>query len=126
MRILLKVDIHNTKNRVDIDHVYVGVAATATLSECSQKGHSGARQVLVACRNFMVELIEQIRERFKEITREEYDHLAFLVPSNAVMCHPASLIGLYNSFSFLNDVAPLHLVDVEWRKQAVEETDILL
>ena len=95
----IKVDIHNTKNRVDIYHVYVGAVATATLSDYNQWEPSGARQVRVVHRNFMVEITEQVQQRFKQITREDYGHFDFSVPSNAVKCHPASLAGLYKLFS---------------------------
>lgn len=62
-----EVNIYDEKNRIDIDHVYVGVAATCILSECNQRDPNGARRVRVACRDSMVELVDQIRMRFKEI-----------------------------------------------------------
>ena len=51
------------------------------------------------------------------------ESLEFLIPSNAVKCVPPTLLGVYECFKFLKDVAPLDLVDLEWRKQALEETD---
>lgn len=67
----------------------------------------------------MVEL-EQIRMRFSALRSKMFDGLKFLHPSNAVNCHPTSLLEVYKSFRFL-DVAPLQLVDIEWRKQGIEE-----
>ena len=49
--------------------------------------------------------------------------LESLIPSNAVKCVPPTLLCVYECFKFLKDVAPLDLVDLEWRKQAIEETD---
>lgn len=40
-------------------------------------------------------------------------------------CHPASLYELFEAFTFLKDVAQLQLVDMEWRKQAIEEHHML-
>ena len=119
------LDLKNERNRVHIDHVYVGVTATCTLSDCSKLDPNGVRHVRVICREFMVELVEQIRTRFGEIKNKVYDDLDFLSPSNATQCHPPSLAGLYDNFTFLNDIAPLELVDLEWRKQAIEERNIL-
>lgn len=117
------LDIHAPHNRVNVENVYVGVAATATLSEClkDNQGPQGVRQVRLTCQSFMVELVEQIRMRFSALKSKMFDDLKFLHPSNAVNCHPASLLEVYESFRFLEDVAPLQLVDIEWRKQGIEE-----
>ena len=81
----------------------------------------GVRQVRVTCQSFMVELVEQIRMRFSALKSKMFDDLKFLYPSNAVNCHPASLLVVYESFKFLEDIAPLQLVDIEWRKQGLKE-----
>jgi len=71
----------------------------------------------------MVELVEQVRRRFKKVQEKSLKSLEFLIPSNAVKCVPPTLLGVYECFKFLKDVAPIDLVDLEWRKQAIEETD---
>lgn len=48
-----------------------------------------------------------------------------MLPENAVKCHPASLTDLFASFKFLPSVARLDATDMEWRKQAIEESDEL-
>lgn len=92
---------------VGVENVYVGVAATVTLSECFKGNQSpqGVREVRLPCQTFMVELVEQIRLRLSALKSKMFDDLKFLYPSNVVNCHPASLLEEHESFKFL-DVAP--------------------
>ena len=53
-----EVDIHQPRNRVPIEHVYLDVLATATLTECFNSYPAGVRQVQQSCLYFMVELVE--------------------------------------------------------------------
>ena len=46
------LDIHAPKNKHDIMHVYLGVSATATLSECFKTDPVEVKQVRVQCQNF--------------------------------------------------------------------------
>lgn len=87
--------LHTTE--LNVENVYVGVAATATLSEClkDNQGPQGVRQVRLTCQSFMVELVEQIRMRFSALKSKMFDDLKFLHPSNAVNCHPASQLEVY-------------------------------
>ncbi|CAK8673159.1 unnamed protein product [Clavelina lepadiformis] len=116
-----EINLQQTDCRVAIEHIYVGVAATATLAECFKRDLAGVRKVRLSCLNFIIELVDQIRKRFKEVKNESFHCLEFLIPDNAIRCIPPTLTGVYNSFKFLKDVAPLDLVDLEWRKQAIEE-----
>ena len=120
-----EVDINIPCGRVPIDYVYVGVAATATLAECVQNDPIGVRQVRQSCLNFIVELVEQICKRFKEVNEKSLSSLKFLIPSNAIKCFPSTLSEAYECFKFLKEVAPLELVDMEWRKQAIEESCVI-
>ena len=69
----------------------------------------------------MVELVEQIKTTFKEVKQMHFQHLDFLIPSNALKCHPISLYYMFECFPFLKGVAQMQLVDREWRKQSIEE-----
>jgi len=40
-----EVDIHQPRNRVPIEHVYLGVLATAIVTECFNSDPAGVRQV---------------------------------------------------------------------------------
>lgn len=121
------LDIHAPQNKLKVENVYVGVAATATLSGClgDNQGPQGVRHVRQTCQSFLVELVEQIRMRFSVVKHKSFDNLKFLYPVNAVKCQPASLFEVYKSFTFLEDVAPLQLVDSEWRKQGIEEDQMI-
>ena len=116
-----EVDIHSSKSRVKIDDVYLGLSATMTLSECCERDPDGVRQIRLLCLNFMIELVQQIRKRFEDTRSKKFQLLGFLIPSNAIKCQPPSLQGLFQEFTFLNDVAQADMVDMEWRKQAIEE-----
>ena len=50
--------IDNPEFNVDDDQIYLGILATATLSECADL--QAVRTVKKACREFMVELVKQI------------------------------------------------------------------
>ena len=50
--------IDNPEYNVDDDQIYLGILATATLSECADL--QAVRTVKKACREFMVELVKQI------------------------------------------------------------------
>ena len=69
--------------------------------------------------------MEQIRKRFKEVNEKSLSSLKFLIPSNAIKCFPSTLSEVYECFKFLKEVAPLELVDMEWRKQAIEESCVI-
>ena len=69
----------------------------------------------------MIALMQQIRKRFEDTRSKKFQLLGFLIPSNAIKCQPPSLQGLFQEFTFLNDVAQADIVDMEWRKQAIEE-----
>ena len=88
------LDIHAPQNKIDMENVYVGVAATATLSGClgDNQGPQGVRYVRQICHSFLVELVKQIRMRFSVMKHKRFDDLKFLYPVNAVQCQPASII----------------------------------
>ncbi len=54
--------IDNPEFNVDDDQIYLGILATTTLSECADL--QAARKIKKTCREFMVELVKQIRSRF--------------------------------------------------------------
>jgi len=69
----------------------------------------------------MTELVQQICKRFKDTRSKKFQLFGFLIPSNAIKCQPPSLQGIFQDFTFFNDVAQAHMFDMEWRKQVIEE-----
>ena len=70
----------------------------------------------------MMELVRQIKRRF-DVQDSAYKLLEFIIPQNAVNCHPPSLIQLFSKFPYLASLADTAVVDAEWRKQALEESN---
>ena len=115
--------------KMPIDEVYLGIAATATLNEClALDDHEAVQSVKLVkqtCLEFMLELVRQIRSHF-DLSDSAYKLVEFIMPQNAVKCNPSSLHQLFYRFPYLTDVADKTLVDVEWRKQALEELDEII
>jgi hypothetical protein len=111
--------IDNPEFNVDDDQIYLGILATTTWSECVDV--QALQQIKMACHEFMVELVKQIRSRF-DLKDSAYKLLEFILPVNAVRCCPLSLQALFVRFPYLTNVADKMLVDIERRKQALEES----
>lgn len=120
------VSIDDPNQMVSIDQVYLGIQATTTLYELIDGDPEAAGQrcqeVRKNCLAFMLEVVRQIRQRFK-LQDSAYTLLEFLIPQNAVNCHPPTLLQLFNKFPYLSNVADKEVVDSEWRKQALEESN---
>ena len=99
--------IDNPEFNVDDDQIYLGILATTTLSECADL--QAARKIKKTCREFMVELVKQIRSRF-DLNDSAYKLLEFIFPVNAVRCCPPSLQALFVRFPYLTNVADKMLV----------------
>ena len=69
----------------------------------------------------MIELVQQSCKRFKDARSKKFQLFGFLISSNIIKCQPPSLQGLFQEFTFINDVAQAHMFDMEWRKQVIEE-----
>ena len=120
------VSIDDLNLMVPIDKVYIGINATETLHELIEDEPEAAvprcQDVKKNCLAFMLEIVRQIRQRFN-LSDSAYTLLDFLLPQNAVSCHPSTLLQLFNKFPYLSNVADKALVDSEWRKQALEESN---
>ena len=73
---------------------------------------------------FVLEAVRQIRQRF-DLQDSAYTLFKFMIPQNAVNCHPPTLLQLFNKFPYLSKVADKAFVDAEWRKRALEESNEL-
>ncbi len=90
------LDVDCSDVQVPLEHVYIGINASQKLSEC--KDPSAAMKVKEACLKFSVELVKQIRSRFKATETEPiFRIIEFLKPSNAVKCNPPSLWEVYST-----------------------------
>ena len=112
------LNIHDENKHVPIAQVYVGIHATETLSNpplCHDR--EGIKKFKIACLSFLIELVSQIRSRFKT------SHLAFLdflKPENALNRNPNSLRQVFKAMPFLDGMCSLEMADIEWRQVALE------
>jgi hypothetical protein len=110
------IPIDNPEFNVDDDQIYLGILSTATLSECVDL--QAVRTVKKACREFMVELVKQIRSRFT-LSDSAYKLFEFIFPVNAVRCCPPSLQSIFVRFPYLTNVAEKMLVDTRMGKTSI-------
>ena len=126
---LFTLSLDDPQLKMLIDEVYLGIAATATSNEClALYNHEAVQSVKVVkqtCLEFMLGLVRQIRLHF-DLSDSANKLVEFIIPQNAVKCHHSSLHQLFYRFPYLTDVADKTLVDVEWRKQALEELDEII
>ena len=65
------------------------------------------------CLEFLLEAVRQIRQRF-DLQDSAYTLLKFMIPQNAVNCHPPRLLQLFSKFPYLSKVSDNAVVDAEW------------
>ena len=115
-----KINPSNKEKQLPLDKVYVGILATSTLQtikeECG-KDHPSISLFLSQCKNFLVDAVNQIQDRFGDC--QKLDFLSFLSPSFAHSLKIPSLNGLYQKMPLLKEIADLQEVDKEWRDQSL-------
>lgn len=112
------LDVRNTHLQVPVSQLYLGIHATDTIQNSVLcKDHEGVKQFKLKCRDFLLELIDQIRTRFN--TRS-FKILSFLVPKNALNLKPNSLREVFEAYPYLNDICDKESADLEWRKLGLE------
>jgi hypothetical protein len=72
----------------------------------------------VACRNFYVEALKQIQQRFK-FDDPVFEIMSLLEPSNARQLKPNSLAGLFKRFPSLGNLCDKKKAESEWREQSL-------
>ena len=104
------------KKQLPLSKVYLGILATDTLYSIKEEvgeDDPGIALIQFQCRDFLVEAVNQIQERFSDC--HKLDTLSCLSPITTYNLKVPSLSGLYQKMPFLKDVAELQKVDQEWR-----------
>ena len=114
------IDPSDVQHHVPSRHVYIGVAATATMQEIKD----GAKPEDVAkfqqdCKNFLIEAINQIKRRF-DVDSDIFCLLECILPGNASALLPPSLSQVLTKFPFLKEIDSTKL-DLEWRAHSFED-----
>jgi hypothetical protein len=108
------IDPSRSDKQVPLNQVYLGIAATETLSTIrAELGNEdvGISVVYSQCRDFLVEAVKQIQSRFSDC--KNLDVLSCLSPSVAYNLKLPSLSNLYKKMPILTDVVDLQSVDKE-------------
>jgi hypothetical protein len=114
------IDPSRSDKQVPLNQVYLGIAATETLSTIrAELGNEdvGISVVYSQCRDFLVEAVKQIQSRFSDC--KNLDVLSCLSPNVAYNLKIPSLSDLYKKMPILADVADLQSVDTEWRSHSL-------
>ena len=112
------IDIHDVKLRVPIKQVYLGIHATETLSQqptCSDT--EGIKKLKQSCQAFLIELVEQVRSRFRT---DSFKMLEFLKPENALGRNPSSLVEVFAALPYLDSMCDKGAADIEWRRLSLD------
>lgn len=112
------LDVQNTNFHVPLKEVYVGIHATDTLLNSPVcKDTESMKKYKLSCKEFLIELINQIRSRFQT---QSLKVLSFLHPENALNLRPSSLREVFQSFPFMKEMCDCDQADLERRKLGVD------
>ena len=108
-----KIDASNKDHQVPLNKVYLGILATETIREIesdlkssgltSHDDNQGIQLFRSHCRDFLIESVAQIQERFADC--QNMNHLSCLLPNVAFNLKIPSLSSLYKEMPHLERVA---------------------
>eukprot|EP00794_Sanderia_malayensis_P001866 gene1866-2107_t len=109
-------EIEPESHQLPLEDVYVGMAATNTLSETEMRGarSSDLQTYRYDCRNFLIEIIHQIQKRF-DMKGAYHDMVDCINPKNASTLYPSSLGPIIAKLPYLNNVLQINELDRELR-----------
>lgn len=114
------IDPLDQEQQVPLNQVYTGIASMETVRSIEAdlgQNHPDIQLFRTHCRNFLIEVVVQIKERFSDC--QNLDHLSCLSPTVAYNLEVSSLSMLYQRMPHLEKVAKLQDVDQEWRDHAL-------
>ncbi|CAB4006035.1 zinc finger MYM-type 1-like [Paramuricea clavata] len=117
------IDPSNVGFQLPLDKTYVRLAATTTLHEIKEvtgEDHADVHNFLMNCRNFLIESIKQILQKF-DIEAEIHDVVQCTLPRNAAAHVPPSPTEVVKKLPYLNTVLATKKLDGEWREHVFEE-----
>lgn len=112
------IDPTNADFHLPLKEVYVGLAATATLHEIEERtteDHTDVINYRINCRNFLIESIQQIQQRF-DLDSDVHDVVQCISPQKAAARDPPSLAEVVKKLPYLNAVLDPKKLDAEWRE----------
>lgn len=105
-----------------LNKIYVGITATATLQEIKEtvsEDDVDVQNFRTNCRNFLVESIHQLQQRF-DLDSEIYYIIQCISPQKAAARVPPSLVEVVKKLPYLNEVLDAKKLDAEWRQHVFD------
>lgn len=100
---------------VPLHDIYLGISATETIGKIKQQVNSvEVNKFYQSCRNFLVEAVAQIQERY-DFKNPIYELLQCTDPANAVNLIPRSLSKLLEALPQISKCVDIQCVEDEWR-----------
>ena len=106
---------------VPLGQVYTGLMASQSLQEIKAGANPNDVQMFLHdCRNFLIEGIIQVKQRF-DLKQEILDIVECTLPENAFNLKPPSLHSIAMKLPYLKDMVDLNELDLQWRKHPFED-----
>lgn len=103
----------------EIENIYLGLAATESLNSIKQSASKDEILLfLKTCLNFYIELISEIKKRFK-FEDELFSIIEVVNPLKAKTYEIKSLMGVFQRFPILKEHVNIQQVDNEWKTHAL-------
>ena len=114
-------DIDPTDNSryVPLKNVYLGMTVTITIKEIEGARPTVVTTIYTDCRNFLIEMIMQIKERF-DVRSEIYAVVQCLNPKKAAVLNFPSISGIIES-TFPTANLNKNVLELEWRGHIFEK-----
>lgn len=117
---ILLLDHTNPRNFVPLEKIYLGVSATQSLESIKEEDYNPQviTQFLKTCLEFYIELVTQIKKRFK-FDDDIYTLIDIVDPMKAQTFEIKSLQQVLVKFPILKNFVDEQQLDNEWRRHAL-------
>ena len=116
-----EIDPQKIEKYVPLNQVYMGLMASQSLQEIKAGARPNDAQMFQRdCRNFLIEGIIQVKQRF-DLKQDILDIVECTLPINAFNLKPPSRNSIAIKLSYLKDIVDLNELDLQWRKHPVED-----
>ena len=99
----------------------LGLLASTTIQEIQAGARKGdLKKFCWDCRNFLIESIIQIRQRF-DMDTEAHEVVQCISPAKAAVRIPPTLAHIFQKLPYLADILDVNKLDQEWKEHSLEK-----
>lgn len=117
------IEHENPSNFVELEMLYLGIQAQESINNLKKDEKIPKNEFqffFKSCLSFYIELITQIKKRFRDVLHEPFfDMLSVVDPQTAQTFQTTSLNAVLQKFPILLDFVDAQEVDKEWRAHAL-------